>query len=88
MAPKGRRRLATSPRLVVSALLCIGTAVGLVQAGHPWWGWFVGLAGIAVVVAQLALPQAEGQRSRRSGAERGRTALIVHVGALTAPVWR
>ena len=62
MAPKGKRRLATTPRLVVSAALCLGTAYGLVQVGHPWWGWFVGIAGIAVVTAQVALPQAEGEQ--------------------------
>jgi hypothetical protein len=58
MAPKGRWRLATTPRLVVSAALCLGTAYGLIQLGHPWWGWFVGIAGIAVVAAQAALPEA------------------------------
>lgn len=63
MAPRAKRRLATTPRLVVSAALCIGTAYGLVQTGHPWWGWFVGVAGIAVVVAQVALPQADAQAS-------------------------
>jgi Protein of unknown function (DUF2568) len=59
MAPKGRRRLATTPRLVVSAVLCLGTAYGLLQVGHPWWGWFVGIAGIAVVAAQVALPEGD-----------------------------
>ena len=58
MAPKGRWRLATTPRLVVSAALCLGTAYGLIRLDHPWWGWFVGVAGIAVVAAQAALPQA------------------------------
>ena len=57
VAPKARRRLATGPRLVVTAALCVGTAAGLVATGHPWWGGFVGVAGIAVVVAQVALPQ-------------------------------
>jgi hypothetical protein len=60
MAPKAKRRLATRPRLLVSAVLCLATAVGLVAVGHPWWGWFVGIAGIAVVAAQVALPRAEG----------------------------
>ncbi len=59
MAPRAKRRLATSPRLVVSAALCIGTAYGLVQTGHPWWGWFVGVAGVAVVAAQLVLPSTD-----------------------------
>jgi hypothetical protein len=63
VAPKARRRLATGPRLVVTAALCVGTAVGLVATGHPWWGGFVGVAGIAVVVAQAALPQVEAEPS-------------------------
>ena len=41
---------------MVSAALCLGTAYGLIAVGHPWWGWFVGIAGIAVVAAQVALP--------------------------------
>ena len=61
MAPKAKRRLATTPRLVVSALLCVFTADGLLQGGHPWWGGFVGVAGIAVVVAQMALPRADAE---------------------------
>jgi len=59
IAPKARRRLATGPRLAVTAMLCVGTASGLVLLGHPWWGWFVGIAGVAVVAAQVALPAAE-----------------------------
>lgn len=59
MAPRARRRLATTPRLVVSALLCLGTAFGLIEVGHPWWGWFVGIAGVAVVAAQVVLPRAD-----------------------------
>jgi hypothetical protein len=66
MAPKAKRRLSTTPRLVVSAALCVGTAAGLVQVGHPWWGWFVGVAGIAVVVAQVALPQGEVEGQERA----------------------
>ncbi len=62
MAPKAKRRLTTTPRLVVSAALCLGTAYGLITVGHPWWGWFVGIAGIAVVVAQVALPQGDPER--------------------------
>lgn len=62
MAPKARFRLAPGPRLLVSAALCLGTAYGLVRAGFPLWGWFVGLAGVAVVAAQVALPQAEVDR--------------------------
>ena len=57
MAPRAKRRLATTPRLVVSALLCLFTADGLLQGGYPWWGWFVAIAGIAVVAAQVALPR-------------------------------
>jgi hypothetical protein len=59
MAPRARRRLATTPRLVVSAALCVGTAYGLITVDHPWWGWFVGIAGIVVVAAQVALPRAD-----------------------------
>jgi hypothetical protein len=59
IAPKAKRRLATGPRLVVTAALCVGTASGLVATGHPWWGGFVGIAGVAVVVAQAALPQVD-----------------------------
>ena len=59
VAPKARRRLATGPRLLVTALLCLGTASGLILLGHPWWGWFVGVAGIAVVAAQVVLPSTE-----------------------------
>ena len=67
MAPKARFRLPTGPRLLVSAALVLGTAYGLVDAGFPVWGWFVGLAGVAVVVAQLVLPHGEptGARSGR-----------------------
>lgn len=56
MAPKGTFRLGPRVRVVVSAALCLGTAYGLVDAGWPAWGWFVGIAGLAVVVAQLVLP--------------------------------
>jgi hypothetical protein len=63
VAPKARRRLATGPRLVVTGLLCVGTASGLVVTGHPWWGGFVGIAGVAVVVAQVALPQVQPERT-------------------------
>jgi hypothetical protein len=58
MAPRSRRRLPTGPRRVLSAVLCVATAVGLVMAGLPLWGWFVGLAGVAVVAAQVVLPPA------------------------------
>jgi uncharacterized protein DUF2568 len=61
MSPRAKNRLPTTPRLVVSALLCLFTADGLLQGGYPWWGWFVGVAGIAVVVAQIALPRAEAE---------------------------
>ncbi len=59
MAPRAKNRLPTTPRLVVSALLCVFTADGLLQGGYPWWGWFVGIAGVGVVVAQVALPRAD-----------------------------
>lgn len=57
MAPKGRFRLAPRVRVVVAAALCLATAYGLVDAGWSVWGWFVGIAGAAVAVAQLVLPQ-------------------------------
>ena len=60
IAPKARLRLPPLARVVVSAALCVGTAYGLVQAGFPTWGWFVGLAGLVVVAAQLVLPAAHG----------------------------
>lgn len=56
MAPKARFRLGSGARVLVAALLCLGTAYGLVQAGFTVWGWFVGVAGLAVVAAQLVLP--------------------------------
>ncbi len=55
MAPKARRRLAPSTRVLVALLLAVGTAYGLVQTDHVRWGWFVGLAGLAVVAAQVVL---------------------------------
>ena len=55
MAPRGRLRLGAGARTVLALLLCAGTAVGLVLAGWTWWGWFVGLAGLAVVAAQTVL---------------------------------
>lgn len=58
VAPKARFRLSTGARLLVTAALCAGTAYGLIAVGHPWWGWFVGIAGLAVVAAQAVLPQA------------------------------
>jgi len=60
MAPRARHRLGTGPRLLVSAVLSVATAVGLVLAGLPLWGWFVGVAGVAVVAAQAVLPGADG----------------------------
>jgi hypothetical protein len=59
MAPRARHRLGTGPRLLVSAVLSAATAVGLVLAGLPVWGWFVGVAGVAVVAAQAVLPGAD-----------------------------
>jgi hypothetical protein len=66
MAPTAKRRFPTTPRLVVSALLCLFTADGLLQGGYPWWGWFVGVAGIAVVVAQFASARTEGEGQKRA----------------------
>ena len=59
MAPKGRFRLQPGARVGVAALLCLATAYGLVDAGWSACGWVVGIAGIAVVAAQLVLPTAE-----------------------------
>jgi hypothetical protein len=60
MAPRARHRLGTGPRLLVSAALSVATALGLVLADLPLWGWFVGIAGVAVVAAQAVLPGADG----------------------------
>jgi hypothetical protein len=60
MAPRARHRLGTGPRLLVSAVLSVATAVGLLLADLPLWGWFVGVAGVAVVAAQAVLPGADG----------------------------
>ncbi len=56
IAPKARRRLSARARVVLSAALCVATAYGLVRTDHPWWGWFVAVAGVTVVAAQLVLP--------------------------------
>lgn len=56
MAPKARFRLGTGARVVVTAVLCIATAYGLVRVDLPVWGWFVGIAGLAVVAAQVVMP--------------------------------
>jgi hypothetical protein len=56
IAPKARRRLGARARVVLSAALCLATAYGLVRTDHPWWGWFVAVAGVTVVAAQLVLP--------------------------------
>lgn len=58
IAPKGRLRLGTGARVLLSGALCVATAYGLVTAGWPRWGWFVGVAGLVVVAAQVVLPQA------------------------------
>lgn len=55
MAPKARRRLTQGPRVLVALVLTLATASGLVQAGYQRWGWFVGLAGLVVVAAQVVL---------------------------------
>ena len=57
MAPKARFRLGTGARVVVTAVLCVATAYGLVRADLPVWGWFVGVAGLAVVAAQVVMPK-------------------------------
>jgi hypothetical protein len=54
MAPRARWRLGPGVRTLLAFLLCGATAVGLVAAGWTWWGWFVGIAGLAVVAAQTA----------------------------------
>lgn len=59
MAPRGRRRLAPGPRTALAALLVYATAVGLVLEGFTVWGWFLGVAGVAVVVAQTVLQPAD-----------------------------
>jgi hypothetical protein len=58
VAPKGRLRLGTGARVLLSGALCVGTAYGLIAADWPGWGWFVGLAGLVVVAAQVVLPTA------------------------------
>ena len=63
MAPRARFRPGPGPRVLLAAALCAGTAYGLVQAGQTWWGWFVGIAGLAVVAAQVVLPSADRQRA-------------------------
>ncbi|GAA4407547.1 hypothetical protein GCM10023168_23740 [Fodinibacter luteus] len=71
MAPKARWRLGTGARVLVAAALCLGTAFGLVDAGWPAWGWFVGVAGLAVVAAQVVLPTAgDGPRTAEADARR------------------
>ena len=56
--PSGRLRLGTGARVLLSGALCVGTAYGLIAADWPGWGWFVGLAGLVVVAAQVVLPTA------------------------------
>ena len=68
IAPKAPYRLPTGARLVATAALCVGTAYGLVQAGFTTWGWFVGVAGLAVVTAQLVIPTAHQSGPPASGA--------------------
>jgi hypothetical protein len=58
MAPKGRLRLGPGPRTLLAVVLCAGTAAGLLHAGWTWWGWFVGVAGLAVAAAQTVLHEA------------------------------
>ena len=55
MAPKGRLRLGPGLRTLIAVVLCAATAVGLLRAGWTWWGWFVAVAGLAVVAAQSVL---------------------------------
>ena len=63
MSPKGKFRLGAGTRVVVSAVLCLATAYGLVDAGWSVWGWFVGIAGVAVVAAQVVLPTSDTPRT-------------------------
>jgi hypothetical protein len=63
MAPKGKFRLGPGARVVVAAILVLATAYGLVDAGWSAWGWFVGIAGVAVVAAQLVLPTSDQNRT-------------------------
>lgn len=55
MAPKARLRLTQGPRVLAALVLTLGTAYGLIQVDHLRWGWFVGLAGLVVVAAQVVL---------------------------------
>ncbi|MGL5909294.1 MAG: YrdB family protein [Phycicoccus sp.] len=57
MAPRARRRLGSGLRVIVSGVLVAGTAYALVREGTTAWGWFVGVAGAAVVAAQVTLPE-------------------------------
>ena len=40
-----------------AAVLCVASAYGLVRVDLPVWGWFVGIAGLAVVAAQVVKPK-------------------------------
>ncbi len=55
MAPKARWRLAVAPRTAVAVVLVWGTAYGLLRTGSTTWGWFVGVAGLAIVAGQTVL---------------------------------
>ncbi len=57
MAPRGRARLAAGPRAAVAVVLVYSVAFGLLRAGHTGWAWCVGIAGLALVAGQVALPE-------------------------------
>jgi zinc transporter ZupT len=50
------------PRALTVADPRRGRRIGTCQRGGVWWGWFLGLVGLLLVVAGVALP--EGVRSK------------------------
>ena len=63
MAPKARFRLAAGARGRSSQRPCAWARhTDSSRSGFSAWGWFVGVAGLAVVAAQVALPTASGER--------------------------
>ena len=96
VAPKARRRLATGPRLGSDGP-CSAWARRPASSptGHPWWGGFVGIAGVAVVAAQVALPQVDADRGLtdvgghdRSNSGVGKAAVQQHLASLRSARWR